>query len=220
MDDPDGERMGRTRGILVLNVQLLIFKDELLLEPVAPPGIALKSFIPAQTREDVFTVAKRRQAEIELISRKEAFASSPGAIKASDEAFYGILEAFGILEATFREQGSPIEIVRKHFGLSTVIGAYGWWASIIWERYMNTLQNSRLTIKKWDGHPPFPDVMLIRKPNCVTVDQYTFGLVSATEARWISLSNNRRNLTSMEIAENILQDFMSNPLSPPAPWFE
>ncbi len=220
MDDPDGERMGRTRGILVLNVQLLIFKDELLLEPVAPPGTALKSFVPVETREDIFTVASRRQTEIELSTHKEAFASSPGGIKASDEAFYGISEAFGILEARLREQGNPIDIVRKNFGLNIVIGACGWWASIIWERYTNTLKNSRLTINKWDGHPPFPDVMLIRKPNRVAVDQYTFGLVSTTEARWISLINNRRSLTSTEIAANILQDFMSNPLSPPAPWFE
>lgn len=226
MEDPDGKHTEGTRGILVLNVQLLIFKGKLLLEPVAPPGTSLKSFTPTQTRDDLFTIAKRRQAEMELTSKKNEFATSADGIRMSDEAFYELLAAFSNIETILRKQGNPIDIVIKHSGLQIVVGAFGWWASITWEHYMNTLQDSRLTIRKWDGHPPYsgfppyPDVMLIRQSNCVAIDQFTFGLVNLSEASWIDLSNSQHHLTSMEIAENILQDFIDNPLAPPAVWYE
>jgi hypothetical protein len=84
---------------------------------------------------------------------------------------------------------------------------------------MNTLEHSRLTIRKWDGHPPYPDVTPIRKPDCAAIDQYTFGLVDATQAQRIRLDNEQGHVLSTQIVMDILQDFMSNPLDPDAPWF-
>src|SRR5262249_48192656 len=116
-------------------------------------------------------------------------------------------------------QGNPIEIFRKNSGLYIVMAAFGWWASITWERYANTLENSRLTIRKWDGHPPFPRTVLIRQPTCVNVDQYTFGLGDQTRAAWLRVDRPDRHASSSQIVMDILQDFMSNPLNPAVSWF-
>ena len=219
LEDPDSARTGGPQGILVLNVQLLLFNRELLIEPVAPPGAALRSFVPTQKREDFLSAAKRLHAHTELANARKNFASSPEGIKKSDDAFNGILEAVGSIETTLVDQGNPVDIVSKKSGFLIVIGAFGWWASITWERYANTLDNSRLTIKKWDGHPPYPAVFLLRKPNCVAIDQYTFGLVDTTQAEWIPLDNEELHVSSKQIAMDILHDFMSNPTDPKS-WFE
>jgi len=219
MEDPDGARTGGPKGVLVLNVQLLLFNRELLVEPVAPPGTPMKNFVPTQRREDFLSATRRHQEQAGLKAAKKAFASSPLGIRASDEAFYEILEAIGAIEVLLREQGNSVEIARKHFGFLIVIGAFGWWASINWERYANTLEQSRLTIRKWDGHPPFPDVMHVRKPNCVAIDQYTFGLVDNTHSEWIRLDDDECHVSSTQLVKDILQDFMSNPLDPAAAWF-
>lgn len=220
MEDPHSARSGGPKGVLVLNVQLLLFNRELLIEPVAPPGAALVTFVPTQTREDFLSAAKRHQSGVDLANAKNAYATSPVGIRASDAAFYDLLKAIDVIEATLRGQGNTAEITRKHFGFLIVIGAFGWWASINWEHYMNTLKHSRLTIRKWDGHPSFPNVMSIRKPNCVAIEQYTFGLVSASQAEWISLDNDSHHLSSMELVMRLLLEFMKNPLDPPSPWFE
>lgn len=220
MEDPDSARTGGPNGVLVLNVQLLFFNGELLAEPVAPPGSSLKAFVPAQRREDFFSVAKRYQSQNKFAHLKKAYATSTAGIGASDEAFYEIFSAVASIEAILQDQGNTSEIVRKHIGLNILIGAFGWWASVIWERYQNTLDNSRLTIRKWDGHPPFPNVLLLRKPNCVAVKQYTFGLVDSGIAKWLDLNNVQHFVSSKEIVMDILQDFMSNPLDPAIPWFE
>ena len=219
MEDPDGARSGGSTGVLVLNVQLLLFNRELIVEPTVPPGEPLRSFVAVQKRMDFFSAAKDRHTKSQLALAKREFAVSPAGIKASDEAFYGILSAAETIEASLRQQGSPIEITRKSFGLLIVLGAFGWWASINWERYANTLENSRLTICKWDGHPPFPGVIPLRNPTCVTVDQYTFGLVNLDEAAWMRLGQQENYLSSEQILMGVLQDFMKNPLEPTG-WFE
>ncbi|MFA5914759.1 MAG: hypothetical protein WC830_14495 [Burkholderiales bacterium] len=217
--DADAPNDGLKRGILVLTIQLYTFQGRVLMEPLPIPGRPLDSFKPVPARESVQDTIHRATAERELDAERRRFATSPEGIRIADDAYYGISLAFDSLHNSFIEQGTQFDMVCKHNHFTTVFGAFGYWAHITWARYMNDLRDSKLTISKLDGHPPFPGVMTIRKAKLMSAETYTFGLVSLGQALWISIASPSQCFTSLQLAERVVQDFAANPQEP-KPFFE
>jgi len=158
MEDPEGQRTMGTTGTLVMNVQLLLHEGALLAEPVAPPGNALKAFVRARPRATLMAAASRMRAQGELERARKEYAWSMAGVRASDQAFAEFPKAFEALRDELRDAGQPIDIVIKGASINAfLLGAAGWWVSFQWLRAAaNCLDDSRLTVIRWNGHPQWP----------------------------------------------------------------
>ncbi len=205
MADPQGLQTLGTTGTLVLNVQLLLYEGDLFAEPVAPPGTPLKAFVPAKPPENLISAAARMRAEAELDEARRAFAWSTDGVAASDNAFSDFREAFSTLDRQLTEAGHPVKMTLKQSGRLILLGAVGWWVTIYWERaYANCLDESRLQITKWDGHPPYPGLILWENPNRVSSQEYTFGLAALNQPRWLLPRDPSVSFTTLDLAQKVL----------------
>jgi hypothetical protein len=213
MEDPQSHQFG-TAGILVLNVQLLLHKDELLAEPVAPPGNALKAFVRAEPRAKLLDAATRMRNEAALEKARHDFSWSTQGISAAHSAFAEFGPCFQAIDTDLRSAGQAIDMqIRTHpsvqFGF--LLGVVGWWVQFGWRQlYANNLDDARLLITQWDGHPHFPGYMILGDPQPLNTEEYAFGLADLGQPRWLATYGDAA-LTTMELAEAILTKLLDNP---------
>ena len=105
MEDPEGERTHGTTGTLVMNVQLLLHEGELIAEPVAPPGTALKSFVLAKPRGRLIDAAARMRAQDDLEHKRRQYTRSYEGVKQSDDAFAAFIPTFEALRQDLENSG-------------------------------------------------------------------------------------------------------------------
>jgi hypothetical protein len=213
MEDPEGERTGGTTGTLVMNVQLLLHEGVLLVEPVAPPGNALKAFVRARPRATLMAAASRMRAQAELEQARKAYAWSMEGVQSADAAFAEIPRAIESLSDELRAAGQPIDLVVKpSHGRAFLLGAAGWWVSFNWERMAaNCIEDSRLTVIQWDGHPQWPGYMVPEPGRMVGRDRYTFGLAALNQPRWLAEASAVQSYTTTDLVQEVLTRLFKNP---------
>ena len=213
MEDPEGQRTHGTIGTLVLNVQLLVYEGALHAEPVAPPGSPLKAFAPAKPRASLLNAAAKMRSQAELERARKAFAWSTEAVKAADQAFAELPQAFATINQELRDHAQAIEMVikDKHRGL-VLLGAAGWWVSFEWSsRAVNTLTDSYLKVQQWDGHPNYPGFIVFGEATEVWSERYSYGLAALDAPRWIPESNPRLSFGTMDLAQEVLTRLLDQP---------
>src|SRR5207247_2390764 len=93
-----------------------------------------------------------------------------------------------------------------------LLGVAGWWVSFQWQRMAaNCLDDSRLTITRWNGHPEWPGYRVWEPGTRVGSDKYTFGLAALNQPRWLSVSGPERSYTSADLAQEVLTKLLENP---------
>jgi hypothetical protein len=213
MADPEGERTLGTTGMLVLNVQLLVFESMLLTEPVAPPGSPLKVFVPARPRTSLLNAAARMRAAEQLEKARKEFAWSEAGVRAANAAFNELPAAIENLrkELAAGDQPVPVELRRIYEG-GQLLKAAGWWVTLYWRRqYANTLDDAWLCIEQLDGPPKLPNLMVFEEPRRVRSDRYSFGLAAIGEPRWMAKDDPTRSYTTVGLAQEILTRLFETP---------
>lgn len=218
--DPEGAKKHGTSGMLQMNAQLLLFEGQLLVEPTAPPGTPLKTFVVSRSRETLYTTAAKLFDETRLVKLQAEYAMSPAGIEAVEREIAGLGDAFKQIAEDLAARGTPIRYETKWWGKHTfILHALGWWVTFTWQWSGRGLDGSMLTVAKYNGHPPWPGVML-SNARSVTTEQYSFGLVSPNEARWISRQNSARTLTTADVLARVLTELIQRPNANPATVFD
>jgi len=211
MDDPDANS-GGTTGIVVLNVQLLLFEGNLLAEPVLRPGVPLEKFVPARSRETLYTTAARAAAAQALANRRKEYAWNEG-VRDAQNAFRTLAPAFSALEADLTNRGTPVPIRIVPGGpWAFLMVACGWFVTCTWQQNAsNVIEDALLTFQKFDHAPPWPNIMSFEKAHQLTVDQYRWDLVKLDEARWVVNRNPDKSYTTEELAAKVLTELLDRP---------
>jgi hypothetical protein len=145
---------------------------------------------------------------------------SPAGIAAAEREITGLGDAFKQIAQDLATRGTPIRYETKWWGKHAfILHALGWWVTFTWQWSGRGLDGSILTIDKYNGHPPWPGVML-SNAHRATTEQYSFGLVSPNEARWISRQNPARMLTTSDVVARVLSELIQRPNADPATAFD
>jgi hypothetical protein len=138
-------------------------------------------------------------------------------VHASDEAFAAFPEAFRSLSEELRVAGHAIDDLHvRPFGGGFypiyLLHATNWWVLLVWQRLAaNCLDGSTLTVVQFDGRPPEPGIWMGRQPAEVARDQYTWGLAALNQPRWLSLADEARSYTTVDLAQEILTRLLEQP---------
>lgn len=215
MEDPEGHRSLETVGTLVMNVQLLLYQGSLHTEPVAPPGSALKAFVPAKPRASLLDAAAKMRAREELERAQKAFAWSAQGVSSAKTAFTDFAAAFEQLGEQLRSAGHPIDDlkVRTAYGNAILLRAAGWWLLLLWQGHAsNCIEEARLVVRQYDGPPPeWPNIMVINKPHEVWRQTYRYGLVALEVPRWFAESKPEPSFTTSDLAQELLTKLFERP---------
>jgi hypothetical protein len=212
MDDPNPYTGGVT-GILVLNVQLLMFEGVLHAEPILRPGQPLEKFVPARSRETLFSTAARAAAFSALTKKRKEYAWSVSGVQAAQAAFRDLEPAFKALSAELAARDTPVPIRTFPGGnWAFLMNACGWWVSCTWDqRASNVIEDGLLNFRKYDNAPQWPNLRSYERATQITVDQYRWDLVSLDEARWVAQGNAEKSYTTTQLAERVLTALLERP---------
>jgi len=208
MDDPD-PNSGGTTGILVLNVQLLLFEGNLLAEPVLRPGVPLEKFVPARSHETLYSTAARAASAQALAERRKEYAWNEG-VPDAQNAFRALEPAFKGLETDLAARGTPVPIRIVPGGpWAFLMAACGWFVTCTWQRNAaNVIEDALLTFRKYDHPPRWPNITSFEQARQLGVDQYRWGLVNLDEGRWIENGAPDRSYTTDELAAKVLTELL------------
>jgi hypothetical protein len=140
----------------------------------------------AVREETVEENAARLRSERELAARRAAFLDSHDGVAAANtaaEEVYARMEALrDAAECDFRRAAFGATIYRK-----------GYTVTVVWEHYINTLNDSSLTLKEWDGRPDFGGQRYhsTRPPRVITTDIFAFDVTADGEMGWRHTTNQR-----------------------------
>jgi len=217
VEDPEGKRSRKIDGILVLKAQIYLYDGRLQFAPTIAPGKELRDFTPPKLRPDARESARRHhEAQV-----REEFQRSPAGIELAKQSFSEIGDSIVELNRGFAADGTPIQIELRREGFAFLVKSCGWYVTIVWQMAQgNSLKGCLLTIVKWYGPPPWPGLIPLVKGREVTVTQYTFGLLSASNARWLSTWKPDRGYTSRDVAEQILKELIEGPNNDPVLLFD
>jgi len=212
MEDPEPNAI-QTTGIVVLNVQLLIFENQLIVEPSPAPGQPLRTFAPARTRATLFSVATKAAAERALDRRRKEYAWNEG-VREAQQAFDDFAPMLRSLESALSANSTPVPLqIRPSGKHSFLLGACGWFETWDWQQQAaNHIEGAFLTIRKFDGPPRLPGTVTLREPRQLTVRQYRWDLVALDSARWVPNGRDDVSYTSEDLVTRELTELIERPL--------
>jgi hypothetical protein len=81
--------------------------------------------------------------------------------------------------------------------------------SVDWRiHYANSLDNAKLNLVLWDGHPPFPGVRHYDQPKKRRTISFTFDLLADDQPCWVSGGTEHRSYSTNDLASFVLKYFM------------
>lgn len=208
----DTVTQGRVRGFLVLNIQIYLVGLEIQVEPCLRPGETVDRPPPLKRESNLLGLAARLQSKLNDGTRNRAFQTSPEGIREADTAFFSLPEHFRSIAHRMRAVMPSLDLqIRQHAQHLAVI-AFGYGVLLTWQRTMNDLKDSALTITYWQGHPPFPGLVRLpglpdsdEEPYEMLSEEFTYGFASSGEHMWIECHGQRRQFSSAHLAESILE---------------
>lgn len=159
--------------------------------------------------ETVLDQAARMNREAQFQKRRKEFLRSPDAIKQSDETFYRMATEFERLRDEMAKMGGESIRVRRN-GLEMVVAGYGHALSFYWQRYANSVEDCELRVGLWNGHPPFPGVMIIDEPTRLSTRIFNFELSRTEHGAWIEPSKKDGEYSGEELASMLLKWIMEH----------
>jgi hypothetical protein len=215
MEDPEGQRTLETAGMLVLNVQLLLYQGSLHAEPVAPPGSPLKAFVPAKPRASLLDSAAKMRARTHLEQARKQFDWSPEGVNSASKAFTDFGAEFERLGNELQAAGHPIEDLNVrtfHPNGPILLRAAGWWLALARTGYSsNYIGDGRLVVRQLDGPPKWPGLMVFDEPKKVWEETYRYGLAALGAPRWMAESNPDLSYTTSDLAQELLTKLCEQP---------
>tara|TARA_R110000787_G_scaffold286394_1_gene404609 strand:- start:5099 stop:6037 length:939 start_codon:yes stop_codon:yes gene_type:complete len=161
--------------------------------------------------ETVEEQAKRLERAINFKKEKEQFLRSHEGVNRSNEEFSGLGDELERLVETAKSSASAIDYSIKRANREiAVLGAHAG-LGISWQyHYANSLEDAKLDVALWQGHPPFPGTRHYHKPRKRNSLSFKFGLLQPGTPGWTIDYPEKREFDTKALAENILKFYMND----------
>lgn len=166
--------------------------------------------------ESIEDRAKRLERALKFEETRKQFHRSEEGVSKSNSEFAVLGDEIEQLVKVIKESASSINYSLKRAGRRIVLLGPHAGLSVTWQcHYTNSLDNSKLDVTLWEGHPPFPGVMQCDEPTCKNSLSFDFGLFRSETPGWKSTYPPEREFDSKRLAEYILKFYME--AAEPAP---
>jgi hypothetical protein len=159
--------------------------------------------------ESIEDRAKRLERALKFEEAKKEFHRSQEGVSKSKFEFSVLGDEIEQLIEIIKKSTISINYTTKRAENYIVILGPHAGLSVAWQySYRNSLDNSRLDVDLWEGHPPFPGVRLFDKPERKESISFEFGLLDQETPGWKSTCALERNFNSKSLAEHILKFYL------------
>ena len=160
-------------------------------------------------QETVEERAARLERSRRFSEKRSHFLNSEAGVRAAKEQFEVLRTEIERLIASVKGSASSISLHLKTAEHQIVILGLGPGLSIHWQYHCaNSLDDARLDIVLWDGHPPFPGIRHFEKPTKLRTESFTFDLLPTEQRCWVQSGTPSRAYGTRELASSILKDYM------------
>ena len=163
-------------------------------------------------KETVEERAKRLERALNYKKEKEQFLRSDEGVNRSNVEFSALGDELERLLEVVKKSASTIDYSIKLANKQIVVlGAHAA-LNIIWQYYYaNNLENAKLEVALWEGHPPFPGVMhLLDEPKKRNSLTFQFGLLQSETPGWTISYPEEREFDTKALADYILRFYMDD----------
>lgn len=161
-------------------------------------------------KETSVELAKRKQRDLERRKARKEFLHSENGVKAADKEVDSLfLEVKKCCDEIANETGWTFETCQlKNEKTMLIYGSgvtliYGWGV-----RWSNTLEDSQLCIRTWNGKKGFPNTFNIDKPVKLDESFFSFDTPDTTRFGWRKKGSTERLLSSKQLAEYSIKLFV------------
>jgi hypothetical protein len=148
--------------------------------------------------------AARLQRAQELSQQRDAFQHSYEGAKAGLEAYRRVVIDLSSNPELFRTIGCRIQEV---YGGTTMLVGSGVVLTVDYRsQYLNSLENTALVAKFYDGVPRLPNLMVFDEPRTLKTWKFTFGLLGPGRTGWVGPDSKEH--APETLAEFLLTHFM------------
>ncbi len=161
--------------------------------------------------ETVEERAKRLERTLNFKKEKEQFVRSHDGVNRSNEEFSMLGDELERLLEIVKSSASTIEYSIKRANRQIVVlGAHAG-LGISWQyHYANSLEDAKLDVALWEGHPPFPGIMHWDKPRKRNSLSFKFSLLQHGTPGWTIDYPEKREFDTKSLAEYILKFYMDD----------
>jgi hypothetical protein len=156
--------------------------------------------------ESVQERATRFERALKFAERREQFLNSHEGVRSAEKEFEFLDKE---LQHLIEGINDSLKLQQKRNGNQIFILGCGLGLSLFWKiHYANSLVNANLILQIWDGHPPFPGIMLpFEQPKKLNEIKFNFDLTPSELLVWRETVSNREFITK-ELASYILKYFI------------
>jgi hypothetical protein len=159
--------------------------------------------------ESIEDRAKRLERALKFEETRKQFHRSEEGVSKSNSEFAVLGDEIEQLVKVIKESASSINYSLKRTGRKIVLLGPHAGLSVTWQyHYTNSLDDSKLDVTLWEGHPPFPGVMQWDESRCKNSLSFDFGLLRSETPGWKSTYPPEREFDSKRLAEYILKFYM------------
>lgn len=160
--------------------------------------------------ETVQERATRLERSLNFSAYRKQFLNSEAGVRAANAEFDTLRVEIEKLTADIKKSASSIAFqVKKFPPRQFVILGFSLGLSVEWVYHSaNSLDDAKLNIVLWEGHPPAPGVMHFEQPKKLHTVRFSFDLLPSDHPCWLSGGNDNRPYRTTELASFILKYLM------------
>jgi len=160
--------------------------------------------------ETVAERAARLERALLFEGTRKQFLNSDKGVGAANGEFERLRVLLGQQVTSANHAARSISLMLKTAPrLILVLGLRHLVLSVHWDyQYANTLDGSQLEVTLWNGHPPFPGIMLFENPKKLQTADFAFDLAPNEEPCWVAKDAEHRAYTTDELACYIVKHYM------------
>ena len=161
--------------------------------------------------ESVLDRAARLDREIQFEKKRKQFLSSEAGVRAANAEFDALHSRIEQLAAEIHKTANSISLLIKTAQRQIVILGLRLTLNLYWDyHYANTLDDAKLKLELWQGHPPFPGIWNIDDPTKRHTINFTFDLLPDEKTCWVAKGTNKSTYSTDELASFVLKYYLEN----------
>jgi hypothetical protein len=159
--------------------------------------------------ETVAERAARLDRSLRFSERRHQFLTSYAGVKAANEEFEALGKEIERLIALIGESLNSISLSMKTAPRQIVVLGLGVGLSIDWQyTYSNTLDDAKLTLALWNGHPPFQNNIYRVAPRKLWTETFILDLLPTERLCWTDCPSRSRTYETKELGSYILKYYL------------
>lgn len=159
--------------------------------------------------ETVEQRAARFERALKFSEKRRQFLNSEAGVRAANKEFDALTLEVQRLVTAVEESASSISLKFKTAPDQIVILGLALGLSVDWQNpFLNTLNDAKLRVVLWDGHPPFPGIWHFDKPSRLSIETFTFDLLPSEQFCWICAEAPIHSSGTQELASRIIKYYI------------